>query len=503
MPSAKPVSTAASVTGALLAVVCLFLLVFVVGALSDLNGGDAAGTAMAQGFTAIGIFLLYVPLAVLALVAAIWGDMAPSGRVALFVLVPASLGAISITFTLLEKPQLPPGLWPLAIPAWAPTLIVLYCLWALIPPLRARVPPLAAAVVVWGGVGMLCLAAWPLSMVRDQVDQREAARVADWQAKFDAIPADAPLAQWLPFLASDVYLIEQAAGEAMRKLPRRQGDAEAMLDRDELPFDKLDQLDLDPTPALCDKARASLTRRAAALASPSGPPHSAQEMFDEVDAAARAMAWLVGFACPCEQESLAWEALARSHGVPDSTLLDLAKLRDPGELGRTLYNSPPRFSMLTPKAKLGAWLEFAWDPAAPAGRIEAAVAGARKLDHRTADAVEWLTDPYRKTDAFELMRYLPELDLEATPELCAAGLSWVREEIAGTYRPSADNPLPYSQLPDRLGAGDPLAALQWLASHGCGAEAELAAAERLIEGYGEATGRAAMLQSLAALHRKP
>jgi len=350
---------------------------------------------------------------------------------------------------------------------------------------------------------MLCLAAWPLSMVRDQVDQREAARVADWQAKFDAIPADAPLAQWLPFLASDVYLIEQAAGEAMRKLPRRQGDAEAMLDRDELPFDKLDQLDLDPTPALCDKARASLTRRAAALASPSGPPHSAQEMFDEVDAAARAMAWLVGFACPCEQESLAWEALARSHGVPDSTLLDLAKLRDPGELGRTLYNSPPRFSMLTPKAKLGAWLEFAWDPAAPAGRIEAAVAGARKLDHRTADAVEWLTDPYRKTDAFELMRYLPELDLEATPELCAAGLSWVREEIAGTYRPSADNPLPYSQLPDRLGAGDPLAALQWLASHGCGAEAELAAAERLIEGYGEATGRAAMLQSLAALHRKP
>ncbi len=98
---------------------------------------------------------------------------------------------------------------------------------------------------------------------------------------------------------------------------------------------------------------------------------------------------------------------------------------------------------------------------------------------------------------------MPELDLEATPELCAAGLSWVREEIARTYRPSADNPLPYSQLPDRLGAGHPFAALQWLASHGCDAEAELAAAERLIEGYGEAPGRAAMLQSLAALHRKP
>ncbi len=138
MPSAKPVSAAASVTGALLAVVCLFLLVFVVGALSDLNGGDAAGTAMAQGFTAIGVFLLYLLLAVLALTAAIWGDLAPSGRVAVLVLVPVSLGAISIAFTLLEKAQAPPGLWPLAIPAGAPTLIVLYCLWALIPPLRAR-----------------------------------------------------------------------------------------------------------------------------------------------------------------------------------------------------------------------------------------------------------------------------------------------------------------------------------------------------------------------------
>jgi hypothetical protein len=48
----------------------------------------------------------------------------------------------------------------------------------------------------------------------------------------------------------------------MRKLPSRQADAEAMLQHDEFPFGELGAFDLDPTPSLCDKARASLTRGA-------------------------------------------------------------------------------------------------------------------------------------------------------------------------------------------------------------------------------------------------
>ncbi len=131
----------------------------------------------------------------------------------------------------------------------------------------------------------------------------------------------------------------------------------------------------------------------------------------------------------------------------------------------------------------------------------ATVAGARKLDHRTADAVEWLTDPYRTIDRFEVMRRLP--DLEATPQLCAAGLSWTREEFARTYRPTPNHSLPYGELEERLGAGNPLVALPWLAGHGCDAEAELKAAESLLDGYGETPRRAAMLAALAALHRKP
>jgi hypothetical protein len=252
MPSHQPIKSSARVAGALLAIACALLWVSVVSVLSDLSGGDAAGTAMTEGFAAIGIVLLYVPIAALALVAALGGDIPPSGRFALVVLVPASLCAVFAAFSLLEQQQLAPGLWPLAIPVGAPPLIVLYCLWALTP-FHAYVSARVVNVVVWGGVGLLCLALLPLFLVRDRANQRVAANIADWQTKFDATPADAPLAQWLPFLDCGVYPVEQAATKAILALPRRQSDAEAMLDRDEFDFDKLDRFDLDPTPAFCDK----------------------------------------------------------------------------------------------------------------------------------------------------------------------------------------------------------------------------------------------------------
>jgi hypothetical protein len=315
---------------------------------------------------------------------------------------------------------------------------------------------------------------------------------------------EAPLWQWTPFLNSDVYLIEQAAREKIRTLPSRQRDSEAMLDRDEFAFGQLSQFDLDPTPTLCEKARASLTRRAAALTLARGQTPNFSQIADEVGAAHEAMNWLVGFDCPCEQESLAWEALARAYGGADYEVADLVKLRDPKELGHILYNYPPKFSMLSPKANLHAWLNFADSPGGVGKGPDAAevLAGARKLDHRTADAVAWLSDPYSKTDRFLLLHFLPELDLDAAPALCAAALAAVREDIAQAYRPTADNPLPYRELPERLGAGQPLEALKWLAAHGCDADADLDAAMFLARGYDDSPDRAALLDALGALHRK-
>ena len=116
----------------------------------------------------------------------------------------------------------------------------------------------------------------------------------------------------MPFLASDVYLVEQGAREAMRKLPSRQADAEAMLQRDEFPFGELGAFDLDPTPSLCDKARASLTRRAARLAPSPGRTHTYSEIANAAGSASEGMKWLVGLGCATDAKSRAWEALARA-----------------------------------------------------------------------------------------------------------------------------------------------------------------------------------------------
>lgn len=153
---------------------------------------------------------------------------------------------------MLNGPSTSVGQWPLVIPALGPPLITAYCLWALIPTLRTAAAERVAAIAL-AALALVCSGFLPLSIVRDAALEREAARIADWHAKFDAMPADAPLWRWTPFLSSNVYLVEQGAREAIRKLPSCQADAEAMLQRDEFPFSELGAYDLDPTPSLCDR----------------------------------------------------------------------------------------------------------------------------------------------------------------------------------------------------------------------------------------------------------
>jgi hypothetical protein len=106
--------------------------------------------------------------------------------------------------------------------------------------------------------------------------------------------------------------------------------------------------------------------------------------------------------------------MAKAYRDPNFDVVRLAEVRDPKNLGRTPREDPARFSMLTPKAHLKAWLKFAEDKALR----EQALAGARKLDHRTSDAVEMLKE--NEYTARTLLEYLPGLDLDATGPLCDA-----------------------------------------------------------------------------------
>ena len=190
--------------------------------------------------------------------------------------------------------------------------------------------------------------------------------------------------------------------------------------------------------------------------------------------------------------------MVEAYPEPGFDVVELRRLRDPKELGRQMREYPERFSMLTPKAHLKAWLSFADKKE----YHDQALAGARKLDHRTSDAIEILTSKYESSATWMVTKYLPVLDLETNPRLCAGVLAVVHDDLSKAYRPKADDPRPYSDLLGRLGIHDPLNALTWVAGHGCEAEAELRDAEEVVRSYQDSSERAAMLATLAKLQRK-
>jgi hypothetical protein len=78
-------------------------------------------------------------------------------------------------------------------------------------------------------------------------------------------------------------------------------------------------------------------------------------------------------------------------------------------------------------------------------------------------------------------------------------LSELRGQFARIYRPGpTDEPRPYSELLQRLGTGEQLPALIWLARHGCTAETELNEAIALVSAYQDSADRAKMLATLTA-----
>ena len=498
MPEPAKAAPAAIGVSIGLGVLALLFYALTLATLSDLAGSDAAGNGYAQAYAAIEIIIVWSLLAVIAIIAGVKGAIAWPAALVAAILIPAS-GFVSFeVLELLSRPRLPPFLWPLIIPALAPLLIMSFSIWALFPSLRARIPESVAAGVIWGATLLLCVAIVPFDKMREHADDL----VADAQAKYDAdlakLPPDAPLWDWAPFLDTRNSTKQSELLAHIRTLDRRQSDAELMLERGDFPLRYLGSLDLTPTASICDKARALLRRQVEPLMLKSRNSKRYAEIAEPVSNALTAMKWLVGYECSCDAESLAWETMAKTYDKPNYDVYELAELRDPKNFGRIVRRYPERFSMLTPRAHLKAWLSFADKKEFH----DQALAGARKLDHRTADAVEMLNDKYDIAAPWQVLKYMPVLDLEMTPRLCGAALTQVHGDFAKVLQPKPDDPRRYSELLDRLGAYEPLTALVWLAGHGCDAEGELSEAEAVIRTYQDLPARAAMLATLAQLHRK-
>ena len=492
---AAPAAIAVSIG---LGVLALLFWLLALATLSDLAGSDAAGNGYAQAYAAIEIIVLWGLLALIVLIAGVKGAVAWPSAMAAAILIPASAVVAFEVLELLSRPNLPPFLWPLVIPAAVPPLVLAFSYWALIPPLHAVIGPRWAGGFVWGVVLLLCLAIVPLQQTRNEADSRVAAALEKYDADLAKVPPDAPLWDWAPFLDTANSAKQEELLAHIRTLDRRQADAELMLDRGDFPLGFLGRLDLTPTPAICDKARALLRRqvRPLVLQTPNSKPYS--EIFWPVANALTAMKWLVGHDCSCDAESQAWETMANAYRDTNFDVVELRELRDKKNLGRQVREYPERFSMLTSEAHLKAWLSFADKDEFR----ERALAGARKLDHRASDAVEMLNDKYDIAAPWQVLKYMPVLDLEMTAPLCRAALRQIDGDIAKVYRPKADDPRPYRELLERLGAYRPLTALVWAAGHGCEAEPELSEAEELIRTYQDSPAKAAMLAALEKLRRK-
>ncbi len=498
MPEPVKTTSAAPAVGAGLCVLALMFWAFGLALLSDLASSDAAGNAFTQAYTAIDLFIVWGLLAIIAIIAAVRGHMAAQAVLAAALLIPSSGVTAFVVLELLSTPHLPPFLWPIVIPALVPPLVMAFCLWALFPSMRAAIPARLAGGVVWGATLLLCLSVFGFQHVRQHaIDQIEAAR-EKYEADFAKLPPDAPLWDWMPFLVTANYTRQSDVIDSIRKLARRQSEAELMIERGDFPLQYLGSFDLTPTPALCDKTRALLARQVAplVLTSPNSKPY--KDVALQVSGALSAMRWLGGYDCDIDAESQAWETMAKAYRDTNFDVYELAELRDPKNHGRILRMAPERFSMLTPKAHLAAWLSFADKKEFH----DQALAGARQLDHRTADAIDMLKDKNSISAPWTVLKYMPVLDLDMTPPFCAAALAQVDGDLMKVYRPKADDPRPYSELLERLGAYEPLTALVWVGGHGCEAEPELSEAEELVRTYQDSPARIAMLATLERLHRK-
>jgi hypothetical protein len=496
-PSPSPRASRGAVgIAAVLSFLILLFWAIALSLLADLRGSDAAGNAYAQAYAAFALIILWFLLAVLGLVAWANGNMSMPGGIAALVLIPASGVAAFAAQGLLTYPHLPPFLWPIVAPAAAPPLIVAFCFWALLPATHRYLPARAAVGIAWGGVLIACLAILPLQSVRESAREQIAAVDRKYADDFAVLPPDAPMWAITPFLNAPNQILAGEALDRIRPSPRRQADAETMLERGDFPLGYLGRFDLNPTPAICEGARGQLRRRAEALVLKRGESKSYDVIAQDVSDAVTAISWLIDYDCPAGPEAAVWEAMAKGYSGPNYDVYHLAELRDTKQLGRALREDPARFEMLTPRAHLKAWLKFTDDE-----RVrERALAGARALDHRNADAVEML-----QKDALgggRLMEYLPALDLEPTPAFCRAALSALHKEFAAIYRPKPDDPRSYQELQGRLGRGEQFRALQWLASNGCDAGPELAEAESLIVAYKPSPESALMLYRLQQSHRK-
>jgi hypothetical protein len=118
----------------------------------------------------------------------------------------------------------------------------------------------------------------------------------------------------------------------------------------------------------------------------------------------------------------------------------------------------------------------------------------RHLARRQSDIEDMLSYGIPKA-----MMLVPDLDLEATPRLCAAAQAYLQKRAHDARLPAKDEASPYTSEGYVL---ESLAGIRWLQSRGCNCDDGLAAVEAAVQSYLDSPERQNVLASLAELRRK-
>jgi hypothetical protein len=325
-----------------LTVIALLLWVFLVATVATLTTSDPAGNGLAEVYAVFTSFGLWALLAVILIIAGIRGGMSARSIVCAVILLPGSCVAAFAAIEILKDAS--GSRWTILVPALAPPLLLAYAAWLYLPAARAMVSPQLTDGFTWGMLLLLAAAPWPKTL-QDCHEARIATAEAssDWEvqraqeiedkreklrAHFERLGPASPLWEWVDVVASDSEMRKQA-WEGIRKLTRRQADAEIMLDRGwSFPMLELPNLALESTAGLCERARSFLRQRAEALHGPEPPPYTV--VAPRIEIYLPAMRWLVENHCNCASELRAVEDAVGAY--PDSPerrkfLEEMARLR--------------------------------------------------------------------------------------------------------------------------------------------------------------------------------
>ena len=328
-----------------LALICwviqLIYLFSVIG--RDVHGDAVVGQA--YGWIAACLFggLTWLWLGGLLLKAGSQGMMPTWANLPALILYLGSGAAGVVAFYLMQDPR---RVWPVIIPVLIPAIVVFYVFALFYAPLRSLFAGTAGTAAIFSAILILVIAPWPaffLALSEQHANRAENAKAqTEWEVqerarkraenlpKIQAMTEANMLMDWYPLLDPENGVRDEAFA-ALRHMERRQSDIEDMLGWGvPVAMYLLPDLDLKPTPKLCEAGKAYLVKHAkeTRIRPKQDPaPYPSNDVFEKSVPAIR---WLMAHGCDCAEEITALEGTVLSYlDSPNrkAALATLAELR--------------------------------------------------------------------------------------------------------------------------------------------------------------------------------